>query len=156
MSTKSAAFLVAVLGLALSFSLACFKSSTTQASSEGSSNSSSSPFKWSSSSSSDDDEQTEDDAYRRDVRDYASSFDASDGDTHVFQRDLSEIAEMHGFTDWESHEVTYLAIGRGLARANLDDRRFRKLAVELANEDFGRLALLQAGFEASREDSANR
>jgi hypothetical protein len=58
--------------------------------------------------------------------------------------------------DWESHEGTYLAIGRGLARASLDDRRFRKLAVELANEDFGRLALLQAGFEAGREGAGTR
>ena len=156
MPTRSAAYFIAVLGLASCFSLACFKSSTSQASFESSSDSSSSPFRSSSSSSPDDDEQTEDDAYRRDVQDYASSFDATGDDTRVFQRDLSEIAETHGFMDWESHEGTYLAIGRGLAGANLDDRRFRKLAVELANEDFGRLALLQAGFEAGREGARTR
>jgi hypothetical protein len=80
----------------------------------------------------------------------------SDGDTRAFQRDLSEIAETHGVTDWENREGTYLAIGRGLARAAVDDRRFEQLAVDLANEDFGRLALLQAGYDASRAAARRR
>jgi hypothetical protein len=149
MTTKLAGFLALTLGLTVSMSLGCVKSSTTQASSKGSSNTASSPFKSSSSSKdSEDTEDTEDAAYRRDVRDYASSFDASAGDTRVFQRDLSEIAETHGFTDWESREGSYLAIGSGFARANLDDRGFAEIAIELANEDYSRLALLQAGFES--------
>ncbi len=127
MPTRSAAYFIAILGLASCFSLACSKSLTTQASFESSSDSSSSPFRSSSSSSPDDDEQTEDEAYRRDVQDYASSFDATGDDTRVFQRDLSEIAETHGFIDWESHEGTYLAIGRGLARANLDGANVQEI-----------------------------
>jgi len=74
----------------------------------------------------------------------------------VFQRDLSEIAETHGFTDWEAREGSYLAIGRGFARANMDDHGFAKIAVELANEDYGRLALLQAGFASKSEGVALR
>lgn len=157
MTARRASPLVTALAIVLCFSLGCVsKSSTTQASVESSSKSLSSPFKWSSSSSSDDDEQTQDDAYRRDVRDYATSFGVSDGDARAFQRDLSEIAETHGVMDWENHEGTYLAIGGGLARADLDNHRFERLAIELANEDFARLALLQAGYEASREVARRR
>lgn len=147
MSASRAALLVTALAVFVSPVVGCMKSSTTQASVDSSSDSSSSPFKSSSGSSSgDDDEKTQDDAYRRDVRDYATSFGALGGDARAFQRDLSEIAQAHGIGDWESHRGTYLAIGRGLRQAELDDRRFAQLAVELAHEDFGRLALLRAGF----------
>ncbi len=155
MIRRLSAFFAATLVIAVCLSLGCLKSSTTQASSESSSKSSSSPFK-SSSSSGGEEEQTEDEAYRRDVRDYASSFDINQGDPRVFQRELSEIAETHGFTDWESHDGTYLAIGQGLAQAKLDDRGFEKLAVELANEDYARLALLQAGFKSDPEGFGTR
>ncbi len=142
-ASLSFTFLVATV-----FLLGCSKSSTTQASFGSSSDSSSSPFK---SSSSSDGEQEEDAAYRSDVRDYAASFGAADVDASVLQRDLSGIAETHGFTDWESHEGTYLAIGQGLGRAGIESRRFERIAVELAEQDHHRLALLQAGFEESIE-----
>jgi hypothetical protein len=157
MTRKLSVFLVATLAVAVCLSLGCSKSSTTQASFESSSKSSSSPFKSSSSSGGgDDDEESEDEAYLRDVTDYASSFDADEGDPQVFQRELSDIAETHGVTDWESHDRTYLAIGRGLARANLDDSGFERIAVELANEDSDRLAMMQAGFLSKGEGSDAR
>ncbi len=156
MTAKRATSLVAALTIVLWVSLGCSKSSTTQGSFESSSKSLSSPFKWSSSSSGGDDKKAEDAAYRRDVRDFATSFGVSGGGARAFQRDISEIAETHGVTDWESREGTYLAIGGGFARADLNPQHFGQLAVELADDDFGRLALIRAGYEANREVIGDR
>jgi hypothetical protein len=134
--------------VALCFLVGCSKSSTTQASFESSSKFSSSPFKSSSKSSSGSDE-TED-AYQRDVRDYTAKLAASEMDLRSYQRDLSAIAEAYGISDWERRDATFVAIGRGLAKAQISDRRFSELAVELANRDYARLALVKSGYETYR------
>jgi hypothetical protein len=147
---------IAVLtgGVLLCFSAGCgvFKSSTTQASVESSSDSSaagfrssSSPFEWSSDSSSPSGESPS--AYQRDVIDYTAKFAASEGDVQSFQRDVTAIAEGHGITDWEQDDGTYLAIGRGLAKASLSEQRFQQLAVQLSNQNQRQLALLKSGYE---------
>ena len=141
-----------ILAMALCFGTGCVsKSSTTQGSSESFSDSSSSPFEWSSSSSdsSPDDDKTES-AYERDVRDYTASYATSTGDVRGLQRDLAAIAEEYGVTDWERHDATYVAIGRGLARAASDPGRTESLAVELANQDHRRLELMRVAYETSR------
>jgi hypothetical protein len=146
MIARSAAISVAVLVLCIP--LGCFKSSTTQASSGSSSDFSSSPFKSSSGSSSDSDE-TED-AYQRDVRDYTAKLAASQLELQSYQRDLSAIAESYGITDWERRDATFVAIGRGLAKAQVSHRRYSEIAVRLANEDYAHLALLKSGYETYR------
>ena len=147
MTTRTAAVVVAMVGLGLT--LGCLKSSMTQASFGSSSDSSTSLFKSSSESSSSDGDDKES-AYERDVRDSAATFAASADDVTSFQRDLSTIAEGYGVTDWERHHGTYFAIGAGLARADLGDQRFGRLAVELANEDFERLERIRAGYATYR------
>ncbi len=135
----------------LCFLVGCSKSSTSQASSESSSNSSSSPFKSSSKSSSGSDEADEaEEAYQRDVRDYTATLAASELDVQSYQRDLSAFAEAYGISDWERSDVTFVAIGRGLAKAQIGDRRFRELAVDLANRNYAHLALLKSGYETYR------
>jgi len=138
----------------LGFSAGCgvFKSSTTEASVESSSKSSaagfrssSSPFRSSSDSSSPSDEGSS--AYQRDVTDYTAKFAASDGEPGSFQRDLSTIAEGHGVTDWERDDATYLAIGRGLAKAGVSEQRYQQLAVQLSNANPSQLALVRSGYE---------
>ena len=134
--------------MAICFLVGCSKSSTSQASSESSSNFSSSPFKSSSKSSSGSDEAEE--AYQRDVRDYTAKIAASEFDLQSYQRDLSGIAEVYGVSDWERHDATFVAIGRGLAKADISDRRFTELAVQLANKDYAHLALVKSGYETYR------
>jgi hypothetical protein len=139
---------ITTAAVVLCIQVGCSKSSTTQASSESSSKSSSSPFKSSSGSSSGS-EETED-AYQRDVRDYTAKLAASKLNLQSYQRDLSSIAEAYGITDWERRDATFVAIGRGLAKAQISDRRYRVIAVELANEDYAHLALLKSGYETYR------
>lgn len=128
--------------LGLCFGVGCFKSSTLQASSESSSDSS----KSSSGSSSPSDEKAT--AYQRDVRDYTASFAETPGDIRSFQRDLGDIAEIHGMTDWENDAGTFFAVGLGLAEAGVDRKQYEELAIEISNQDFDRLALVQSGYQA--------
>jgi hypothetical protein len=146
MIARTAAIATAVVALCIS--VGCFKSSTTQASSGSSSDFSSSPFKSSSKSSSDSDEAEDD--FQRDVRDYTVRVAASEFDLQSFQRGLSETAETYGITDWEQHDATFVAIGRGLAKADVSKRRFDELAVQMANKDDGNLESIESGYEMYR------
>lgn len=155
MIARTITVLVGVVALCFAAGCGVFKSSTTQASVESSSDSSaagfrssSSPFRWSSDSSSPSGESAL--AYQRDVTDYTAKFAASEGDPRSFQRDLSAIAEGHGVTDWEQDDDTYLAIGRGLAKAGLSEQRFQQLAVQLSNQNQSQLALVKSGYETYR------
>ena len=146
-----------MVSLALCFATGCSKSSTTQASFGSSSDSSSSPFKSSSKSSSGDDEEgkkeeEKETAFQRDVRNYTVEFaqTADENDTESFQRDLGDIAEGYGITDWERTEDTFVAIGRGLGESELDDANAKQLAVALSNEDYDHLVLIRSGFESRR------
>jgi hypothetical protein len=153
--------LALIASIALCFTTGCFKSLTTQASLGSSSDSSSSPFKSSSKSSSGDDEedekkddedQKEETAFQRDVRNYTVEF-AQAGDEHdieSFQRGLGAIAEGYGITDWEQAEDTFVAIGRGLGKSELDDKNAKQLAVALSNEDYDHLMLIRSGYESRR------
>ena len=151
MIARTIAVLIGVAALCFSVGCGVFKSSTTQASVESSSDSSaaafrssSSPFRWSSDSSSPGGESSS--AYQRDVTDYTAKFAASEGDPQSFQRDLSAIAEGHGVTDWEQDNDTYLAIGRGLAKAGVNGERYQLLSVELSNQS--QLSLVNSGYKA--------
>jgi hypothetical protein len=155
-------FSVMAVALMLSMGTGCiFKSSTTQGSFESSSTTVSAPFKSlsksskSSKSSSGDDssggeEKTtpapEESAYERDVRQYTASYASTGGDAQGLQRDLRSIAEEYGVTDWERHDETYSAIGRGLGEGPEDAERAERLAVGLASDD-RQLALIRAGYE---------
>ena len=153
MITRVIAILIAAAVLCLLAGCGVFKSSTTQASVESSSKSSaassrssSSPFRWSSDSSSPAGDTAS--AYQRDVTDYTAKFAASEGDVQSFQRDLSSVAESHGVTDWEQDDATYLAIGRGLAKAGVRGERYQLLSVELSNQNQSQLSLVNSGYKA--------
>jgi len=145
---------LSIIAIALCLAIGCSKSSTTQASLESSSNLASSPFKSSSKSSAGEDETAdqEETSYQRDVRHYTVAFARSGGELDVesFQRDLSEIAEGYGISDWEQTGETYLAIGRGLGESGLDDASVKRLAVALANQDYDHLARVRSGYESRR------
>jgi hypothetical protein len=152
MIARTTTLLIGVVALCFSTGCGVFKSSTTQASVESSSKSSaagfrssSSPFKWSSDSSSPAEDTPS--AYQHDVTDYTAKFAVSEENVQSFQRDLSAIAEGHGVTHWEQDDATYLAIGRGLAKAGVSGERYQLLSVQLSNENPSQLALVNSGYE---------
>ena len=143
MIARTAAISAALVALCIQ--VGCSKSSTTQASFGSSSDFSSSPFKSSSSSSSDSDEAEGD--FQRDVRDYTVRVAASEFDLDSFQRGVSEIAETYGISDWERNDATFEAIGNGLAKADVSQRRFEELAEQMTNGDDDNLESVKSGYE---------
>jgi hypothetical protein len=120
---------------------ACFKSSTTQASSESSSNSSKSSS--GSSSPADDDSS----AYATDVRDLTAAYASQGLDVRSFQRTLGAVATDYGITDWERDEGTYVAIGRGLAKAQVGSAHAERFSSEIAGANERRMAWIRRGYQ---------
>ncbi|MGR8930694.1 MAG: putative lipoprotein [Gammaproteobacteria bacterium] len=91
-------------------------------SSESSSDSSKSIFNIGSSplASSSDSSLTAHQKFENDVADYTAEYlKSSSGTLDQFRDHLSELAESHGISNWESDHSTYVAIGRGLKKADL-------------------------------------
>ena len=158
-------FISLFLALMLGLGTGCiFKSVTTQGSFESSSKTVSAPFKSmsksskSSKSSSGGDEKggtpettpaPEESAFERDIRQYTASYATTSGDAPGLQRDIGEIASQYGVTDWESQEVTYSAIGRGLGEGSVDPSCAEPLAVAVANGNEYKLGLIRTACEAA-------
>jgi hypothetical protein len=139
--TNLRALLSLVCAASLCVSVGCFKSSTTQGSSESSSNSSKSS---SSSSSPSDDAKS---SYARDVRDLTATYAVNDLDVRSFQRTLSSVARDYGVTDWEQDQGTYIAIGRGLARARVDGAEAAQFSQGVSDANPQRTAWIRSGYE---------
>ena len=58
-------------------------------------------------------------SYVRDLREYTAVFAKNPGSREDFLRGVSQIAQDHGFSDWESQAATPRAIGEGLRDAGL-------------------------------------
>lgn len=134
-------------------------------SSQSISNSISSPFKWSSNSSTssspsdDDGEESEQPAaeearYEDDVSEYSFAFardhqDPQTDEIASFRAGLARLAEKHGLTDWENDPLTIASIGRGFARADIDETRLRSFSTLLFGADLDKLEQLEKGMASA-------
>jgi len=130
-----------------SFSASSESSSDSSASfsdsSKSVSDSASSPFKSSSDSS-----PTGRQKYERDVRDYTAEFvKSSSTDLEAFRVRMGRLAESHGITNWEEDKSTYLAIGRGLRKANLSKSQYETFKASLAGSQPLKMQYIQEGYE---------
>jgi hypothetical protein len=119
-------------------------------SSESSSDSSVSPFKIASSplESSSDSSETKQAAYEREVRDYTAEFvHSSRGTLKSYRSRLSDLAKSHGITDWESDDSTYIAIGRGLRKADLGRPQYEAFKQSMSEGDGGKLKAIEQGYD---------
>ncbi len=127
-----------ILSIVLAFAVASLAGCSISHSSESSSGSSksssdllSSPFASSSESSASDQEK-----FAGDVADYTAEFVTSrSGTMEGFRNQLSKIAQDHGITHWENNLSTYLAIGRGLKKAQLGDPQVSAFTESLGGDD---------------------
>jgi hypothetical protein len=55
-----------------------------------------------------------DEEYARDLAALSATFVDSPGPEAALVRDVTRVAEIHGITDWESVDATWLGIGAGL------------------------------------------
>jgi len=127
-----------IFSLGLAFAIAslagCSISHSSQSSSGSSKSSSdlvSSPFASSSKSSASDQAR-----FEGDVADYTAEFvTSSSGTMDGFRNQLSKIAEDHGITDWENNRSTYVAIGRGLKKADLGGPQISAFTQSFSDHD---------------------
>lgn len=58
-------------------------------------------------------------SYQEEVSSLAVVYAGSQQDAQSFHRELARISSRHGISDWGNDRGTFLAIGRGLKRANV-------------------------------------
>lgn len=89
------------------------------------------------------------DAYRSDVRDFTAAHVQSGGTADGLVREIGELAQKHGITDWESHQATFRAVGEGLAKAG-----YRQVQVDAFKKNLTKTEeqakWLQEGFDSAR------
>jgi len=135
---------ITALTLALAAGAGCIsKSSTSQASSESSSDSSSSSGSSSSSSTS----SSPDRAYHNDVREATREWLLAGGDAESFKRQISQMAQAHGVTDWMGDQGTLEAIGRGIKLSGVRGERLENIKSTIAGMDAQAARWIQAGYE---------
>ncbi|MDX2167342.1 MAG: putative lipoprotein [Deltaproteobacteria bacterium] len=133
-----AASLVLLLVAGCSF----YDSSRSSSESSGSSSASSASSSGSSASSA-----ARKDSYINDVAGYTEAYAKSGGQFDGFTRGLSEIAQKHGVTDWESDADTFTGIGAGLRRANVPSAQFEVWKQNLTNGDATKATAMQKGYD---------
>lgn len=119
-------------------------------SSESSSDSSAGVFKSASSplTSSSDSSRNKHERYEDDVTDYTASFVvSSSGTLDSFRGRLSELAETHEITNWESDRDTYVGIGRGLAKAKLGKPQISAFTESLSDNEPWKKQAIEEGLK---------
>ena len=87
------------------------------------------------------------DSYREDVRDYTYACVDAENELLDFEDGLGVIAERHGVSDWEAADATYVAIGAGLARAQVNSGDLADLKRTLGRADPLKMTEIQRGFD---------
>jgi hypothetical protein len=85
--------------------------------------------------------------YENEVRKYAAEFAASGStDSVEFYAHLSRLAQEYGISAWDQDKATYVAIGKGLAEADLSRPRYEALRDALSGGDPQRLGYIEEGY----------
>jgi hypothetical protein len=152
MTRRSARF-SAFLGLAalLPGASACSFSYSSQSFSDSSKSSSESVSGSSrSSSGSSSPEQERAAVYQQDVADYTEAYVVSGGSDAGFLRGVGDIARQRGVNDWESEQVTWEGIGRGLARLELSEVQIEVYKSNWSGGDSAKMESIERGYDAER------
>ena len=86
--------------------------------------------------------------YREDVQVLALAAVESGASGGELLDQVGRIAFHHGITDWEADELTYRALGEGLALAGVDRERAHVFAEEVAGGDTRAVRAVFEGFES--------
>ena len=108
----------------------------------------SSPFKSSSDSSGSSSESsaTNESKFLHDVEDYTASYARGKGDFDTFMQGVSGLAAKRGITNWEADQNTFVAIGKGLRKAQVDQGTLEAYIVNIAKGDATKAASIRKGF----------
>ncbi len=85
--------------------------------------------------------------YREDVRTYVAAHAHSPGGSGAFERQLGELAQRHGITNWEDDETTFVGIGEGLREAGVDEVLFETFKARFSRSDSLKIQAIQQGYD---------
>ena len=105
----------------------------------------SSPFESSSASSRS--SESRESKFLRDVEDYTASYVSGKGDFDTFLHGVDNLAQQRGITNWEADPATYVAIGKGLRKANADTGTVEAYVVNVAGNDPTKSAAIRRGYQ---------
>lgn len=89
--------------------------------------------------------------YQNEVADYTMAYVKSSqpgADYTSFLKGISEIAEKEGITNWDQDSATYMGIGKGLKKANIEGIAYETYKKNFAGGDSKKMQDIQNGYES--------
>lgn len=89
--------------------------------------------------------------YQNEVADYTMAYVKSskpEAGYNAFLKGLSDIAAKQGVTNWDQDSLTYLGIGKGLKKANVEGIAYETYKKNFAGGDAEKMKEIQSGYEA--------
>ena len=89
--------------------------------------------------------------YQNEVADYTMAYVKSSkpgADYNTFLKGISEIAAKEGVTNWDQDSLTYLGIGKGLKKANVEGIAYETYKKNFARSDSKKMEEIQDGYES--------
>jgi hypothetical protein len=91
--------------------------------------------------------------YLNAVADYTMAFVKSsppNADYNTFRKGLSDVAAKEGVTNWDQDSLTYMGIGKGLKRANVEGVAYETYKKNLAGGDSNKMEEIQDGYDSEK------
>lgn len=91
--------------------------------------------------------------YQNEVADYTMAYVKSsqpNASYATFLKGLSEVAAKEGVTNWEEDSLTYIGIGKGLKKANVEGVAYETYQKNFAEGDATRMEEIQMGYESEK------
>lgn len=86
--------------------------------------------------------------FQSEVAAYTNDFVTStDGDLAVFRKQLSQLAEKHGVSNWQDDYNTFVGIGRGMKKAGLNKPQISAFTESLAGSDSMKRQAIEDGLK---------
>ena len=89
--------------------------------------------------------------YQNEVADYTTAYVKSSqpgGDYTTFLKGISDIAAKEGVTNWDQDRLTYMGIGKGLKKANVEGVAYETYKKNFAGGDSKKMEEIQDGYDA--------
>ncbi|MDD5322427.1 MAG: putative lipoprotein [Methylococcales bacterium] len=90
--------------------------------------------------------------YQNEIADYTTAYVKSSqpgADYTTFQKGLSDIAAKEGVTNWDQDPLTYMGIGIGLKKANVEGTTYETYKKNFAGGDSKKMEEIQSGYESA-------
>lgn len=91
--------------------------------------------------------------YQNEVADYTMAYVKSSqpgADYNTFLKGVSDIAAEEGITNWDQDSLTYLGIGKGLKKANVEGIAYETYKKNFAGGDSKKMEEIQDGYESEK------